>query len=66
MYKDYPLTYNPKDGLVTMPEELFAILYESHLVMEALQEHGVDNWEWYDEAMNSIKDIQLKVPEELE
>ncbi len=40
---------------VTISAEHYLSLTRSELVLEALEAGGVDNWEWYSDAFDSIR-----------
>lgn len=39
-----------------MSPERYAELLKAEKTLTALRNHGVDNWEWYDDAMNDVSD----------
>ena len=43
------------EDLVYMTKEEYEDLQKSARILEALQAAGVDNWDGYDEAMNSLE-----------
>lgn len=40
-----------EEETITISKQEYASLRESQLMLEALEEAGVDNWEWYGDAM---------------
>ena len=40
--------------LVTLPAERYDELLATERRMTALERHGVDNWEWYGDAMEEL------------
>lgn len=41
---------------VTISKELYEELIRDSKVLNALRAAGVDNWEWYDDALESLDD----------
>ena len=41
---------------VTISKEAYQELIKDHRKLMALESAGVDNWEWYDDAMSSLED----------
>lgn len=41
---------------ITIYEDRYEELLESQRILQKLYEHGVDNWEGYDEAMREIRE----------
>lgn len=44
------------DETVTIPIERYKQLLRDSKVLNALEAGGVDNWEWYGEALESMED----------
>lgn len=44
------------DETVTITKERYKELLHSEKVLSALYDGGVDNWEWYEEALSSMDD----------
>ena len=40
--------------LITIPLDEYNELYRQAQKLQALENHGVDNWEWYDDAMETL------------
>lgn len=48
-----------------IPENLFKELLDSYITLMALEEGGVDNWEWYGESVKDYyKELEVKNMEE--
>lgn len=45
-----------KEGMITISMSRYEQLMASERKLEALEAGGVDNWEWYDEAMEAYQD----------
>lgn len=41
--------------MITIPEEEYLELKDSHEQLMALECGGVDNWEWYDESLSEYR-----------
>lgn len=46
--------YGQIDDTVNIPETEYRELLDRSEKLAALEAGGVDNWEWYDEAMSSL------------
>ncbi len=44
-----------RDGLVTIPQKRYKQLLDAEDMLSALEKSGVDNWEWYGEAMDLLE-----------
>ena len=40
---------------ITITKKLYDELVESQNILDALYSHGVDNWEWYGDAMEDLE-----------
>lgn len=40
--------------MILITRERFDELEHAELKLEALMQHGVDNWDWYEEAMETL------------
>jgi hypothetical protein len=43
-------------GTITIYEDRYEELLESHKILEKLYEYGVDNWEGYDDAIREFRE----------
>lgn len=44
------------EDTITISKQEYDQLVKDSEILEALYAGGVDNWEWYDESLSSIKD----------
>ena len=56
---------NPTEETVTVPKSEYISLVKDSLFLEALQQGGVDNWEWYGDSLEPLdgwlkEDTRLK------
>ena len=42
------------DGVVTISKREYHELLNDSIFLDCLRQGGVDNWEWYDEAVNQF------------
>lgn len=47
--------FNSEDNVVVISLKDYNELFDDQRVLNALRRGGVDNWEWYDECMNSLE-----------
>lgn len=47
-----------KNDEVTLPVDYYEELLDKEKILDALHRGGVDNWEWYDEAVASIEEAE--------
>ena len=46
-------------AMVTIPAEKYELLKKDSMILNALRNAGVDNWEWYDDALNDLRENGL-------
>ena len=51
-----PFMYGVIDDTVNVPRNEYEDLLERSAFLAALEDSGVDNWEWYDEAVNTYNE----------
>lgn len=44
--------------MVEISEERYKALLKSERVLEVLYANGVTNWEWWDDAMDDLEDME--------
>lgn len=47
--------FNSEDNVVVISLKDYNELLDDQLVLNALRQGGVDNWDWYDECMNNLE-----------
>jgi hypothetical protein len=52
--------------MITITKERYIQLREAHITLMALQNGGVDNWEWYSESLPSDEDLKKATLEAVE
>lgn len=49
---------------VTIHKKRYDDLLESERILNALYAGGVDNWEWYEEALGNMEDVESEDDED--
>lgn len=49
---------------ITITQDEFDALFDSSLQLDYLESHGVDNWDWYGDAMKDYRKAKEQLAEE--
>lgn len=51
------------DDMVMIKKSVYAELLDDQLMLEALRQSGVDNWDWYGDACDQYREWKQQTPE---